>query len=384
MVLKICYKAIVVSAFNLQRKLYAVFFNPLRMIHQIGEPVHVVPQVNGPDPGLRSFEPDAPDPSTYQKADPAKDVFNPRSNRRFLFVHRLLKGRQGMVSVPLAMDMILNTSLFQNISNLLRRICAIPPHGLTGIGGIKQGFKLLAVMDMGRRYLILPYQLMLDVYIDMVLIPIMRFISLFRPASINIFLPQLCHPFFPLSRNFAILDLPILLNRVALPGHFHNTGMHNHPLFRLIAGIIQKPAKQGKELLDRPRTSYSLTKQPDGLFVGYRIFRTYPDKPSKRKTIYQLKLGLGIGEVVYVLQDHDLKHHDVIKRRSAGIALSRLAKGLGDYRLKLLPVNGLSKSLQGVSKLAQRLQFLLNIKKSKLAHVASSGCSIFHLAHHWS
>jgi hypothetical protein len=137
------------------------------------------------------------------------------------------------------------------------------------------------------------------------------------------------------------------------------------PFFCLIAGIIQKPAKQGKELLDRPRTSYSLTKQPDGLFVGYRIFRTSPDKPSKRKTIYQLKLGLGIGEGVHVLQDHDLKHHDVIKRRSAGIALSRLAKGLSDYRLKLLPVNDLSKSLQGVFKLAQRLQFLLNIKKSK-------------------
>src|SRR3972149_416957 len=110
MVLKICYKAIVVSAFNLQRKLYTVFFNPLRMIHQIGEPVHVVDQISQSNPGLRSFEPDAPDPSTYQKADPAKDVFNPRSNRRFLFVHRLLKGRQGMVSVPLAMDMILNTS----------------------------------------------------------------------------------------------------------------------------------------------------------------------------------------------------------------------------------------------------------------------------------
>jgi hypothetical protein len=149
MVLKICYKAIVVSAFNLQRKLYAVFSNPLRMIHQIGEPVLVVDQISQSNLGLRSFDPDAPDPSTYQRADPAKDVFNPRSNRRFLFVHRLLKGRQGMVSGPLAMDMILNTLLFQNISNLLRRICAIPPHGLTGIGGIKQGFKLLAVMDMG-------------------------------------------------------------------------------------------------------------------------------------------------------------------------------------------------------------------------------------------
>src|SRR4030042_6782074 len=105
MMLKICYKAIVLSAFNLQRRLYAAFSSRLRMIHQIGEPVHVVDQISQSNPGLRSFEPDTPNPSAYQKTDPSKDVLNPRADRRFLFVHRLLKGGQGMVPVPLAMDM---------------------------------------------------------------------------------------------------------------------------------------------------------------------------------------------------------------------------------------------------------------------------------------
>ncbi len=127
MMLKICYKAIVLSAFNLQRRLYAVFSNPLRMIHQIGEPVHVVHQVNQPNLGLRSFKPDAPDPSANQKTDPSKNVFNPRSNRRFLFVHRLLKGSQGMVSVPLSMDMILNATLLTNDPESLATNKRYPP-----------------------------------------------------------------------------------------------------------------------------------------------------------------------------------------------------------------------------------------------------------------
>jgi len=212
MMLKICYKAIFVSALNLQRRLYAVFFRPLRMIRQIGETVHVVHQVNEPNPGLRSFKSDAPDPSANQKADPSKDVLNPRSNRRFLFVHRLLKGSQGMVSVPLLMDMICNASLSQTTPNLLRRISAIPPYGLPGIAVIKQGKNLLTVMDMGRRYLILAYQLMFDVYIHMVLVPIIRLITLFRPSSIGIWpkghlrlLPQLCLLIPPLWRNLSLV-----------------------------------------------------------------------------------------------------------------------------------------------------------------------------------
>ena len=238
MMLKFCYKAIVVSVFNLQRKLYAVFSNPLRMIHQVSEPVHVVHQVNEPNPGLRSFDPDALDPSANQKADPAKDVFNPRSNRRLLFVHRLLKGTQGMVPVSLSMDMILNASFLQKPTNLLRRIRAIPPDGLPGIAAIKQGRKLLAVMDMGRGYLILAYQLMFDVYIHMVLVSVIGLITLFRPSSIYIFLSKLCLLIPPLRRNFSIFNLPIFLNRVSLeqcshlqsspfsPGsrHYPNTG----------------------------------------------------------------------------------------------------------------------------------------------------------------
>ena len=372
MMLNICFRALLLSVVNLQKRFYVIFFYLLRMIHQVSEPAHVVHQVNEPNPGLRSFDPDAPDPSANQKADPAEDALNPRPNRRLLFVHCLLKGAQGMVPIPLAMDMILNASFLQKPTNLLRRIRAIPPYGLTGIGRIKQGFSLLTVMDMSRRYFIRSYQLMLDVYIDMVLIPVIRLIALFRPSGISVLLPQLCRLFFPLSRNLTILNLPILLRRVALPGDLHDTGIHDHPLFRLVAGIIQIPAKQGKELLDRPRTGYRLAEQPNRFFIRDRIFRTHPDKASKRKAVYQLKLGLGIRQIVHMLQDHNLEHHEVVKGRSAGIALSLLAKGAGDYRLKSLPVNGLIEPFQRIAQLAQRLQFLLYVKKSKLTHDTTS------------
>ena len=97
-----CFKASVFAALNLQeRRLYSILSYPLRMIHHVGKPRHVVHQVDQPNLGTRPDKPNTPDPATYQKADPTKDVLNPRPDRRLLFVHRLLKGTQGMVTIPL-------------------------------------------------------------------------------------------------------------------------------------------------------------------------------------------------------------------------------------------------------------------------------------------
>jgi len=261
---------------------------------------------------------------------------------------------------------------------LLRAVGRIGPDGTPTVLFVEQFIEYPAVEDCRVGYRMASDPLVFLVDVEVVLVTVMALAVFLGPAGIKILLAllvQLCFPFFG---HLALLDVRVLLAPVTVPRHVHQAGIDDLPTFGQKSGQPQLLIEGIKQLFHHSMTGQLFPEQPEGLGVGYAIFRRKPQKPLERQAIGHLKLSLVVRQVVQRLQHPHLEHPHWIPRLAAHIAFTGLLVDFLQQRLEGVPVHDLVQSRQGIAQPFQLDKTVFRVKETGLHDVlrtVSVGCA---------
>ena len=191
---------------------------------------------------------------------------------------------------------------------LLRAVGRIGPDGTPTVLFVEQFIEYPAVEDCRVGYRMASDPLVFLVDVEVVLVTVMALAVFLGPAGIKILLAllvQLCFPFFG---HLALLDVLALLAPITIPRHVHQTGIDDLAAPGQAACQPQLLIEGIKQLFHQSMTGQLFPEQPEGLGIGYAIFRLKPQKPLERQAIGYLKLCLVVRQIVQRLQHPHLEH----------------------------------------------------------------------------
>ena len=148
-----------------------------------------------------------------------EDMFHPDPHGGLGPVAALGLLGQRLAPLALAVDVAFQFPGTQLRLHLFGAIGRIRPHARTGIALHQQVIHRLAVVLSSIADVPAPHQLVLAVHIHVVLVAIMAFAVLFRPACIDVLLAALGGLVRPILGHLAVLDSLVLIARVVIARH---------------------------------------------------------------------------------------------------------------------------------------------------------------------
>src|SRR5512139_1037380 len=335
--------------------------------HQHAISIQVVSQIPQTNLGLHPNQTDGPNNqvSCPLGLDP-EDVFHTTPNPGPSSISLGLSLRQLLMPASFALKTLPVVPFLQLLKFFFRTVRRVRPHIPTTVILIQKFLKDLTVMDRRWRYLIIPNQFMLDVYIDMILVAVVVLSVLLGPTSIDILLA-----FFllaPILWSLPLFDPLVLLPTIALPGSLHNAGVHNLPFPSRESFLSKKGIKFLKQPLNQSGLCQLLPKQPDGLLIRHRIAEAQIQKPHERYSVPNLKFDLFVRKVVQRLKHKHLEHQNNVKGLSAGVGFAFFVPHGLQLRSKAFPVHQFLEFRQWIASCVQLLKTIIPIKKAGLHH----------------
>ena len=204
------------------------------------------------------FGPDYPDRSYKQAACPhslnSEYMFDSASNLRSIIITLYLTLGQFFITTTLSLNMAAKSFLTKSIAFFSRAIGRIRPYISATVIFIKKLIKNFAVMNRRGSNFIVTNNLILNIYVDMILVTKLIVAVLLCPASICIFLAF--GVLAPAIRDIAVLDGFILLSAVTLFGSRYYACINYLTFFSRKAVFTQKIIK----LLEKYFDKFSFTK----------------------------------------------------------------------------------------------------------------------------
>ena len=170
----------------------------------------------------------------------------------------------------------------------------------------------------------------------------------------------------PVLGNAAFLDRLLLAFRAALLGRGDERGVDDLPAHRDQAGLAQRRVEPLEQRLDGAGSRQLLAEQPDRARVGNPVRQAQPQEPHERQAVVDEELRALVREIVRRLDHQDLEHQRRVERRPAALQAVRVGQRPRQLGSENLEVHCRRESQQLIAEVAQPLQPLIDIEKSRL------------------
>ncbi len=339
---------------------------PLCVSHQI------VAQIHDPYISLYLEQTDGADEfSAHRIVVKAKHMFDAHFDLRPLMVDGILVLRKRLIPFSLMENLTAILGFLQGSLGLIGSACTIGPDRCTRIFRVKQHIEYLTIMNRRFGNLVMAYQFVLVVYVDMVLVTIVALAMFPGPARLDILLRSLMRLAIPFRRHFATLYLCVLFACVALFRHRHDRCVDALSSPGPITLPVQVAIKPAEERFDHTMVYQRLPKQPDRRGLRHSVLDAKAEKTLARETVFYLVVGLLVAEIVQTLRHQDLEYQDRVIGPAPGTALAIFFLLFFQYRAESSPVGRVIQHFQWVTFSTQCRMAFFKVKKSRLFHTHS-------------
>ena len=340
---------------------YGRFSQPSTLSQQT-ESVYVVGQI--PQTYL-SLGPGYANGSYQQAAGPhsldSKDMFNSAANLGASMIALPLTAGKFFIPAALSMDTVAKALAFKDLPLAFVAISRVSPYVFAAIVLIKNLLKHFAVMHRRIGNFIFANELVLDIYVDVILVAVVICAVFLYPACISVFLAFFI--FFLFIGNFAVFNCFVFLPAVALFASRHYTGIHDLTFLGTETVLTEKLVKSCKQLINQTGVFELFPEKPYGSGIRDSIAYAQTEKTHKREPVINLKLKPLVRKIVHRLQKQNLEHKHHIKRPSPGVGFSLFVSNCLKYLAELFPIQDFVEFDQWIAATVQLFETSLPIEK---------------------
>ena len=247
-------------------------------------------------------------------------MLDPRARLGDAGVAPLLAFRQGLVALPLALNLVTEAVFLQPDFALGRRIAPVGIHIPACVGGVEHVVEVLAVVRARRVGLDLADELVFLVDVDRELVAEVALAVFLGPGRVEVLLAPLGG--LPVGRHRALPDQFLLAPAGVLRGRRYQRGVDDLPAARDEA-FLEQLRRDAVEQRLRARFADAILEGPDRGAIGDVRRIRQPAEALVAHAVEQLVLHLLVRQAVQPLQDQDAHHRFGRIRRSATLWTDR-------------------------------------------------------------